>query len=619
MVQSHSLRQELPGNPLPGAAIGPCSSAGHMPASRKGAGINSIPTRFALLALVLGGLCIALAVQIVHAYDAQELSAPSAIALLALCAAIPAGVTWLAARKLSANIVALQRSTEAIIGGDMDHPVNVDCACEVGGLADSFRAMVARMNSNILRMNILAYTDQVTGLPNRSVVTHALGLLARAGDEARCAVVFIDLDGFKSVNDSLGHEAGDELLRLVSGRIIADGLKMQRSEVDTCMTPFGELRDTLPTRPIVSRFAGDEFVIILPGRSGLSQAEATAERLREALGMPFEVLGGEVRISASIGVSRMPDDTSEIDKLLTFADLAMYAAKDAGKNRVAFYVPGHSVAFARRTEIEADLRRAVDNDELLLHYQPKFCSHKLTITGVEALVRWRHPQHGMVAPGEFIGIAEQAGLMHGLGASVIRMAAAQCRQWMQEGTPRRVSVNVSPAQFSHPDFVTELLETLRHSRVPPHLFEIEITETMAMLDAEEIDSRLGQVRKAGIGIAIDDFGTGFSNLSQLSRLPLNQLKIDRSLIREIGHSEKSQQILQAIVSMTHALGHKVVAEGVETLDQYAFLQRAGCDEIQGFLFGKPMDPETFACWEAGREANHLALLQTMLEGELKTA
>ncbi|MBI5265510.1 MAG: EAL domain-containing protein [Bradyrhizobium sp.] len=619
MVQSHIHRQELPGDPVPVAAIEP-RPAEQKPASRKGTGVNSIPTRFATLALVLGALCLALEVQIVRAHDAQEISTALALALFALCVVIPASVTWLAARKLTANIVALHRSTEAIIAGDMDHPVHVDCACEVGGLADSFRAMVARLNSNILRMNILAFTDQVTGLPNRCVVTHALGLLARAGDEARCAVVFIDLDGFKSVNDSLGHEAGDELLRLVSDRIIGVGLKVNRSDVDTCMTPFGELCDSLPTKPVVSRFAGDEFVIILPGPAGLLQVEATAEQLREALSKPFDVFGGEVRISASVGVSRMPDDTSEVEKLLTFADLAMYAAKDAGKNRVAFYVPGLSVAFARRTEMEAELRRAVDNGELLLHYQPKLCSHKLTVTGVEALVRWQHPQLGMVPPGEFIHIAEQAGLMHGLGASVIRMAAAQCRQWIHEGTPRRVSVNVSPAQFSHPNFVAELLETLRDSEVPPQLFEIEITESMAMIDAEDIDCRLGQIRTAGIGIAIDDFGTGFSNLSQLSRLPLNQLKIDRSLIREIGHSEKSQQILQAIVSMTHALGHKVVAEGVETLDQYAFLQRAGCDEIQGFLFGKPMDPEAFACWEAGREANHVALLQTMLVGELaKTA
>jgi len=574
--------------------------------ARKGTGLNSIPVRFGLLSIVSTIVCVLGAAHVVSEYDAGQLPVHVAIVLLALGACIPGILTFIAGNKLVDNIMALQRSTEAILAGDMTKPIEVECACEVGGLADSFRSMVDRLNGNILRMNAIAYSDQVTGLPNRLVALHAVNLLSSVDQKGAVAVFFIDLDGFKRVNDNLGHDVGDDLLRQVGRRIIERGLGMDCCSMDTCVTALGELQSTAPTTPIVARLAGDEFVVVLSGEETSGALTAKAEAIREALVRPFTVDDSEVYVSASIGIARMPVDAHDPESLLVCADLAMYAAKQSGRNRIAHYKPSMSEVSARRAEIENELRHAIKAGQLVLHYQPKFDSSTLEVTGVEALVRWQHPQRGMIPPGDFIAVAENSGLMHSLGNRVIEMATRQCRAWLDAGEPRVVSVNVSPAQFSHPGFIPELLHLLRRERVPADLFEIEITESMAMLEAEAVHARLNAVRQAGINIAIDDFGTGFSNLSLLSRLPCNQLKIDRSLVKNICTSVKSRQILESIVVMAHAMGHKIVAEGVETVEQYDLLRRSGCDELQGFLLGRPMDPEAISAWDKARPQDPVA-------------
>lgn len=563
----------------------------------KGQGLNSIPVRFALMAAACSSVCILVLTQVLLPQRDSWSSLAFAAALL-LTVAVPATITYLAANKLTAAIRALRSSTEAIVQGDFNRPVDVDCACEVGGLADSFRAMIQRLNSNILRMNVLAFTDPVTRLPNRAVISHVLGLVKAQQAAGGCngALLFIDLDGFKRINDTLGHEAGDELLRRVSERIITEGFGMTLEEIDGCTTSFGELRDTCPDRPVFARFAGDEFVALLPGEDDPAVLTARAGRIIAALEAPFRILGNEVHVGASIGVARLPADTEDAAQLLSYADIAMYAAKEAGRNQMRFFDASLKALVMDRTRIEAELRHAIQRDELSLHFQPKLDCRTLDVAGVEALVRWTHPTDGAIAPGRFIPVAEQSGQMAELGSAILRMAARQMRAWQEAGRPLRVSVNVSAVQLEQPGLVGEVLGILQAQGVEPHWLELEITETMAMSTSAATRARIDQLRAAGVNISVDDFGTGYSNLSQLARLPFDVLKMDRSLLEGIGTSAKAEAILQATVRMAHALGHRVVGEGIETAAQLAFLRRIDCDLLQGFLLARPMSAPDLDAW-----------------------
>ncbi|MCC7123827.1 MAG: EAL domain-containing protein [Acidobacteria bacterium] len=578
----------------------------------KGTGLNSIPIRFALMTAVFAVLCISAQLYLwVHVgYDA----APRPLIVLVLGAAItvPTSITYLAARKLTTQIRAMWRSTEAIADGDFNRPVDVDCACEVGGLADSFRRMVGRLNSNILRMNMLAYSDTVTGLPNRVVITHVLRHFTSTERPGHGALLFIDLDGFKTVNDTLGHRVGDEVLRQASRRIIHRGLDRTIDQLDTCTTPFGELCHRPPEDIVFVRFAGDEFVALLPNVTDRQTLETRATAILESLEEPFTVEGHEIRIGASIGIVRAPDDSADSTELLNFADLAMYAAKQAGKGRRTFFSPELHAVAVERAGLEADLRRALEHEDLTLHYQPKLDSRTLDCAGFEALARWDHPTRGPIEPATFVPIAEQAGLMPALGAHVMRLAVRQCRAWLDAGVRRSVAINVSPAQFQNPHLVAEILAVLRDHGVPAEMIELEITESMIMSDFTSTKDRMEKLQAAGILISVDDFGIGFSNLSQIARLPFNTLKIDRSLVADIGINAKSESIVKAIVGMAHALGHQTIAEGIETPVQHHFLQQIGCDRLQGFMFGRPMPAADIDAWERERRRRgHAACDQTI--------
>ena len=578
------------------------SSANPPGAGAKGVGFNSIPVRFGLMSMVFTALA-AIAVE-------RLIRGPASLGLsdalsLALIVATPAAITFFAARKLARNIHELHRSTQALVAGDFDAPVRVDCNCEIGGLADTFRAMADRLNQNIVRMNRLAYTDAVTGLPNRSVIQHVLGLAAARGKGCSGAALFIDLDDFKRINDTFGHEAGDDLLRQVSRRVAEKGLGVAFGALETCRNAFGELCETCPKTPVLSRFAGDEFVALLPGETGIEALRECAERIVAALAEPFCINGVEAHIGASVGVARAPQDTQDPQQLLAFADLAMYAAKQRGKNGVVFF-DGALKAFAfERNELEGALRRAIEADELELHFQPKVDAITLEPMGYEALARWRGPKGVAVPPSVFIAIAERSGLMRPLGSCIFRLAATRCRQWMQEGRPRRIAINVSPAQFEDPNIVAEVAGLIAEYRLDPALIELEVTESLLMADAGAM-ARVAAIRALGVGISIDDFGAGYSNLSQLAHLPATVLKVDRSLVENLEESEKSRTILTATVRMAQALGHRSVAEGVETQRQLAFLCEIGCDEIQGYLIGKPMPADAVPAWEAKRVSPRLA-------------
>ena len=566
----------------------------------KGKRLNSIPVRFALMSAIFTAVSF-LAGYAFLSTGASRLPEAIIVAAVIALVALSAAVTFFAAARLAKSVRTLQASTQAIMSGDFSSPVEVDCDSELGGLADGFRAMVARLNHNILRMNLLAYSDPVTHLPNRAVVMHALKVMC----ESQCpaTVMFIDLDGFKHVNDTLGHEAGDEVLMLVADRILESGFGITRRDIDSCTTSFGELRHNCPSAPVFARFAGDEFVAILPGQLEPTELLEHARRVIAGLAEPFAIRGAEVRLSASIGIAQAPYDTNDPEQLLGFADLAMYSAKEAGKARVRLFNEGLRHIVLARSGIESGLREAIASGQIELHYQPKVDARSHALQGVEALVRWNHPQQGMIAPRIFIGIAESRGLMPLLGEAVLHLAARQARSWMDTGDPLPIAINVSASQFDRADFVSETLGIWQRYKVDPSLLEIEITESLVMADFAGARGRLQQLREAGVRISIDDFGTGYFNLTQLAQLPFDVLKIDRSLVAGIGQNARSESIIGAIVHMAKALGHELIAEGIETAEQRDFLVALGCDRLQGYLFGSAMSLSELADWRRQRSTS----------------
>ena len=563
-----------------------------------GRGINSIPVRFALMSLVLACLCSGTLTYVLTQVWPRSQSTIVVGGIVLAMALFPAIITYLAASRLTGSILALRRSTEAIASGDIDQPVDVDCACEVGGLADSFRKMVARLNANVLRMNVLAHTDLVTGLPNRVVIDHVLSLSATNGRQGDChgALFFIDLDGFKAVNDRFGHKTGDELLRLVSRRIITEGFGRRPDDIESCTTTFGELCQSCPRELVFARFAGDEFVAFLPGGGSKAVLQAHADAILAAVRRPFHIFGNEIHVGASIGIARAPEDSARTADLLGFADFAMYVAKDRGKNGAVFFDQDLKALAEDKAELEQDLRRAIAAGTLELYFQPKLRASDLAVTGVEALLRWQHPTRGMVPPALFVAIAEKAGLMPALGRFVFQAAVQQHREWAARGMPVPVAVNVSALQFDDANFVADLLDIIRDADVAPDMIEAEITETMVMADFAAAAERVRLLREAGLSVSIDDFGVGYSNLSQLSRLSVNALKIDRSLVMEIGLDRKAEAIILAVIGMAHAMGLKTIAEGIETPQQAAFLRKARIDAMQGYLLGLPMAPGHIEQW-----------------------
>ena len=568
----------------------------------QGTGLNSIRNRFTIMVVMFVAAVTSLLVYLDGHVDIGSQPLAMAIGIALLMSVVPGLVTYVMAGKLTGLIGELRRGTEAIAGGDFDTAVNVNCACEIGGLADSFRTMVARLNSNILRMNVMAYTDRVTQLPNRAVITHILNRSLSPGSAPPFSgtIMFIDLDKFKQVNDSLGHDAGDELLHQASDRILRQGFNRTAKTIDSCMTAFGELCDRPPSDIVFVRLAGDEFVALIPGVMDRGAAEGFARRTIDCLREPFRISNTDVTIGASIGIACTPQDTSDPAELLNYADLAMYAAKQSGRGRYAFFDSTMREAALQRVNIERELREAIPRGEIITHFQPKIDSRDLSIAGVEALARWNHPARGILSPKDFIAVAEQSGLIEKLGGCIMMQAMQQCAEWQRSGRPLSISLNVSQLQFARPDFVDKVVAALEKTGAQPELIELELTESTALADPGRTTAILSRLHEAGVRIAIDDFGCGFSNLSQLARLPFDTLKVGRSLVECIGNDPRGESVIRAIVSMGHSLGHSIVAEGVETLKQLSFLRLQQCNIIQGFLFARPMSAEGLAAWEASR-------------------
>ncbi len=423
----------------------------------------------------------------------------------------------------------------------------------------------------------LAHYDQLTGIPNRMLFNDRIRMACLESDRRNTltGLIFVDLDRFKQINDTMGHSFGDLLLRSVAERL------------------------TSCTRGIdtVARLGGDEFAILITSMTNPSEAEVAARRIVDYFRLPFSILDREIYITASLGIAIYPRDEKDSASLLSKADAAMYEAKQCGRNAFRTFTPGLLVHSMDHLALESDLRHAVARGELILHYQPQVQVKTGNVAGVEALLRWQHPERGMISPSVFIGIAEESGLIIDIGNWVLREACRQQQAWMSNGLPPlRVSVNISAVQFRRTDFTAHVRRIIRETGVDPCHVELELTESIAIHRAGEVLKTLQELKELGVNLAIDDFGTGFSNLGYLQRFPIDRLKIDQSFIRDVENIPANKSIIQAIVSLAHSLSLETVAEGVETETEFAHTRLCHCDEVQGFYHARPLPADDLIAW-----------------------
>ncbi|HEX6141303.1 MAG TPA: EAL domain-containing protein [Geminicoccaceae bacterium] len=496
-------------------------------------------------------------------------------------------------RRITRPLGQLTASTQAASKGQFGQRIEIHTNDEIGTLATAFNRMLDQLRHHTAQIRKLAFFDAVTNLPNRVFLKEAL---ARALADSRrrgnrAAVLFLDLDRFKLINDTFGHEAGDRLLKGFAERLSAC---VRASDA----VGVGDGRSNT-----VARLGGDEFTIVLRDVEAPDDAAAVALRILDMLRQPFDLGGQSVVVGTSIGIALFPDDGDDPDALLKNADTAMYDAKEKGRNNLQFYSQRLSVRNLHRVTLERELRQALERDELVLHYQPQLDLRTFEVTGFEALLRWCHPERGLITPELFIPLAEETRLIVPIGVRVMRAACLQAREWGRAGLARRrVSVNLSMAQMQQDDFVAIITDILDETGLAPELLELEVTETMVMADPGKVSAMLAALRALGVGLAIDDFGTGYSSLAYLKRFAMDRLKIDRSFISDIANDADDEAIVTAIIAMAHNLKVEVVAEGVETGEQLAFLRAHGCDLGQGYLFSKPLPPEAVLPWLARQRA-----------------
>ncbi len=421
------------------------------------------------------------------------------------------------------------------------------------------------------RLHRLAYYDQLTGLPNRQLFyEHANGCLRECDPEVGATLLFLDIDRFMRINDTFGYSTGDQLVRQVATR----------------------LQNAVSAKGIVTRMGRDDFAILDAGACGPKEACLLAERAMQEIARPFEVDGKEIYLTMSIGVCRYPQDGQDVGRLLVNAENAMCLAKRSGRNNFQVYVRDMNSASAERLEMETELRYAVSRSELLLHYQPSVDATSGRITAVEALVRWRHPLRGLIAPDEFIPLADETGLIDEIGQWVLFEACAQTKRWQDAGLGRlKISVNVSAVQFRRGDLAQVVRAALTQTGLPPSCLDLEITETVLMQDAGATIATLRGLKDMGVSISVDDFGTGYSSLAYLQRFPIDTLKIDKSFMRSVTEDEHNAAIVRTVIALSKSLRLESIAEGVESREQVDYLRAEGCDRLQGFYFSRPLPPE----------------------------
>jgi diguanylate cyclase (GGDEF)-like protein/PAS domain S-box-containing protein len=474
---------------------------------------------------------------------------------------------------LPLNCVLLHRDGREIPIEDSVSPIH-DRQGQVSGAVIVFRDVTVARALELEKAHSAEH-DFLSGLPNRKLLKDRIdfGIALARRHMKKLAVLFLDLDGFKHVNDSLGHAVGDKLLQSVAAR----------------------LTECVRGTDTVSRLGGDEFVVLLSEVELAEDAAVSATRMLEAVAAAHTIDENDIHVTTSIGVSIYPDDGVDAESLIRCADTAMYQAKENGRQSYQFYEPAMNARAVERQFIEQGLRRALEKQEFELHYQPKLDLSTGRITGAEALIRWTHPTRGMIPPVEFIPVAEASGLILPIGAWVLREACRQTRSWADSGLPAiTIAVNVSAAEFQNRSFADDLFAILHETELDPRSLVVELTESVLVKRAEYAASVLGTLRARGVHVAIDDFGTGYSSLSYLQKFPVDSLKIDQAFVRQISMAGHNKHIVTAVLSMARSLKLRVIAEGVETLEELSFLRAHQCDEAQGYYFSRPVPPEEFA-------------------------
>ncbi len=505
-----------------------------------------------------------------------------------------------------APITRLRESAVAIGRGRLDTIIEVRRDDEIGDLATAFGEMTGRLSESMrelhrshAKIERLAYRDSLSGLPNRraflDLVERSIVAAERRG--GRLAVLFLDLDDFKRLNDSEGHAAGDRLLREVGDRLrrcvgMPTDEPWARADGASASDDFGARRIEDPTANRVARFGGDEFVVLLGDVGGRAEVRGVAENVLSALTEPVAFDGRARTVGTSIGIASYPEDATDVDGMLTCADTAMYAAKQGGRNTHRFFERAMREEIEARLLLEAELSRAIANGGLELHYQPQVHARSGELAGVEALVRWEHAERGGIGPDRFIPVAEETGLIAALGDWVLDEGCRQWRRWHDAGVaPPRVAINVSRRQFALGDLERVVAAVLERHAMPAHALELEITESCIMEGADAVIRTLARIRATGVHVAMDDFGTGHSSLGALATLPIDTLKIDRCFVSGVEPGSPSDRIVSAILELGAGLGLGVVAEGVETAAELAYLDERRCDVVQGYLLGRPVPAE----------------------------
>lgn len=478
---------------------------------------------------------------------------------------------------LAANSILLSRNGSQAAIEDSAAPIR-DRQGNVIGAVLVFHD-VSESRAMAVRMTHLAQHDHLTGLPNRVMlhdrIVQTMMRAQRHGQ--RAALLFLDLDQFKHVNDSLGHMVGDQLLQEIARR----------------------LKTTVRAFDTVSRQGGDEFIVLLNEINGPGDVAHIAEKLLQSVAEPCDVDGNELSVTLSIGISMFPDDGNDVDTLMKSADAAMYHAKENGRNNYQFFTPNMHEKAMSRQKLENGLRRALRRSEFVLHYQPKLCLRTGDIVGIEALLRWQHPTEGLIAPASFIRVAEEGGLISAIGEWVLREACQSNQRWQQSGLLNvPIAVNISAVQFRDRNFLAQVAGILRDTGLDAHWLELELTESIVMQDSGRAEALLEELREMGVRLSIDDFGTGYSSLAYLRRFKIDALKIDQSFVQDVSSNADDRAIVSAIISMAKSLKQRVIAEGVETSDQMRFLTEQACDEVQGNCLCRPLAAAEFEAYVA---------------------
>jgi diguanylate cyclase len=499
-------------------------------------------------------------------------------------------------RKTLASLFKITEAIENVALGRLDISLPAPQIREAARMNQALTVMLRRLRASLSQLEKAAQEDSLTQLYNRVHFKSQVEPLLQSG--TACAMLLLDLDRFKAVNESVGHGGGDRLLALFA----------ERARVVLHKYASGKDAAYAPT---MARLGGDEFAICISGIDDSTAVAHVAQRLLKAVEDPFNIDGTSLNIGVSIGIAMAPQDGDNYELLIRNADLALFQAKNLGRRNFQFFNESLKRQALAKFAIESQLRSALEHEEFEVHYQPQLSARDQQVICVEALVRWQHPTLGLLLPSKFIAIAEESGLIGEIGRVVLRQSVAQAALWHQQKRPLRMSVNVAAIQLRQQDFSDHVRKLLTEFELPAWLLELELTETIAMQDTQDVHQQLIELRAMGVSLAIDDFGTGYSNLGLLRRLEFDRLKIDRSFISGIETQEDARMIVSTILAMAHAMHVEVVAEGVETSRQATILIAAGCTILQGFLYSKPLPIEEFENWWAAQTPHHTAALPHM--------